>query len=221
MPARASTSTARRWPTGSARRQRCCARCVEALGRDVMAAEKLHADDTPVPVLAPGTGKTKTGRLWVYVRDDGPHAGKAPPAVLYRYSPDRKGEHPRAAPEGFRGFLQADGYAGFDGLYGRRQPHHRGGLLGACAPQVLRRARRPTARRSPREALERIGALYAIEADDPRPAARRAAARSGRRAPGRCSLSFEAWLETHLREALRQERARRRHPLCRSAAGPR
>jgi hypothetical protein len=68
---------------------------VEAIGDHVMAAAALHGDDTPVPVLAPGAGKTKTGRLWVYLRDERPHAGPAPPAVIYRYSPDRKGEHPR------------------------------------------------------------------------------------------------------------------------------
>jgi transposase len=90
---------------------------VEAVATHVMAAEKLHADDTPVPVLAPGTGKTKTGRLWVYVRDERPYGGPAPPAVVYRYSPDRKGEHPRAHLATFRGFLQADGYSGFGPLY--------------------------------------------------------------------------------------------------------
>src|SRR5205085_2136318 len=67
---------------------------IGAIEGHVMAAERLQADDTPVPVLAPGTGKTKTGRLWVYVRDERPYAGTNPPAVLYRYSPDRKGEHP-------------------------------------------------------------------------------------------------------------------------------
>ena len=59
-----------------------------------MAASKLHADDTPVPVLAPGQGKTKIGRLWTYVRDDRPAGDKAPPAVWFAYSPDRRGEHP-------------------------------------------------------------------------------------------------------------------------------
>ena len=62
---------------------------VEAVADHVMAAEKLHADDTPVPVLGPGTGKTKTGRLWVCLRDERPYGGPAPPAVVYRYSPDR------------------------------------------------------------------------------------------------------------------------------------
>ena len=68
---------------------------VDALGAHVMAAERVHADDTTVPVLDPGRGTTRTGRLWCYVRDDRPFAGTAAPAVLYRYSPDRKGEHPR------------------------------------------------------------------------------------------------------------------------------
>jgi len=84
---------------------------IETIEHHVMVAAKLHADDTPVPVLAPGTGKTKTGRLWVYLRDERPYGGRAPPAVVYRYSPDRKGEHPRAHLAKFRGFLQADGYS--------------------------------------------------------------------------------------------------------------
>jgi transposase len=94
---------------------------VDSLGRYVMGAQKLHADDTPIPVLAPGTGKTKTGRLWTYVRDDQPSGSTDPPAVLFRYSPDRKGERPREHLKDFRGTLQADGYAGFQGLYDR--PH--------------------------------------------------------------------------------------------------
>ena len=86
----------------------------------VMAAERLHGDDTPVPVLA--KGKTDTGRLWVYVRDDRPFAGGAPPAALFRYSRDRRGEHPTAHLADWTGILQADAYAGFGELYaaGRR-----------------------------------------------------------------------------------------------------
>ena len=90
---------------------------VEALRRHVMSAEKVHADDTPVPVLAPGLGKTKTGRLWTYVRDDRPAGDQTPPAVWFAYSADRKGEHPKAHLSNFTGTLQADGYAGFDQLY--------------------------------------------------------------------------------------------------------
>lgn len=78
-----------------------------------MAADKLHGDDTPVPVLSPGKGRTKTGRLWAYVRDDRPSGGPDPPAVIYRYSPDRKGERPQAHLRTFTGILQADAYSGF------------------------------------------------------------------------------------------------------------
>ena len=90
---------------------------VELIAAHVMAGSVIHADDTPVDVLAPGTGRTKTGRLWVYLRDERPHAGTAPPAVLYRYTPDRKGEHCRAELANFTGWLHADGYAGFGKLY--------------------------------------------------------------------------------------------------------
>jgi transposase len=90
---------------------------VEALHRHVMSAQKLHADDTPVPVLAPGNGKTKLGRLWTYVRDDRPAGDSTPPAVWFAYSPDRRGEHPRQHLRRFSGILQADAYAGFHHLY--------------------------------------------------------------------------------------------------------
>ena len=90
---------------------------VEALGRYVVATPKLHADDTPVPVLDPGRGKTKTGRLWTYVRDDRPAGSEDPPAVLFRYSPDRRGERPREHLKQFAGILQADAYSGFSALF--------------------------------------------------------------------------------------------------------
>ena len=86
----------------------------------VLAAERLHGDDTTVPVLA--KGKTVTGRLWVYVRDDAPFAGPAPPAALFHYSRDRRGEHPRTHLAAWSGILQADAYGGYSELYapGRR-----------------------------------------------------------------------------------------------------
>ena len=77
---------------------------------------KLFADDTPIPVLDPGRGRTRTGRLWVYARDDRPWAGPDPPAAVYFYSPDRKAERPASHLKGFRGVLQVDGYAGFERL---------------------------------------------------------------------------------------------------------
>lgn len=90
---------------------------VEALKKYVLSADKLHGDDVPVPVLAPGNGRTKTGRLWTYVRDDRPAGSNEAPAVWFAYSPDRKGEHPAGHLQNYSGILQADGYAGFNKLY--------------------------------------------------------------------------------------------------------
>jgi hypothetical protein len=134
---------------------------VERLGAQVFAADKLHADDTPVPVLSPGLGKTKTGRLWTYVRDDRPWASEVPPAVFFRYSPDRKGEHPRNHLAGFKGVLQADGYAGFHHLYDGGGVHE-----AACWAHVRRKFfdfHEATGSPIAQEALLRIAALYAIE----------------------------------------------------------
>ena len=90
---------------------------VAALNRYVLDATKLHADDTSVPVLQPGRGTTKTGRLWTYVRDDRAAGRDQAPAVWFAYSPDRKGAHPQLHLQSFKGVVQADGYAGFDRLY--------------------------------------------------------------------------------------------------------
>lgn len=90
---------------------------VEELARHVMAGSVIHGDDTTVPVLDPGRGKTRVGRLWVYVRDERPWSGQAPPGAIYYYSQDRKGEHPWQHLKPFIGTLQADGYAGFNALY--------------------------------------------------------------------------------------------------------
>jgi transposase len=87
----------------------------ELIRSHVFAGERVHGDDTPVPVLA--KGRTRTGRIWVYVRDDRPFGGPDPPAALFFYSPDRKAEHPRRHLEGYSGILQADAYSGFNGLY--------------------------------------------------------------------------------------------------------
>jgi transposase len=134
---------------------------VEVLRRYVMDCNKLHADDTPVPVLAPGNGKTKTGRLWTYVRDDRPAGSPAAPAMWFAYSPDRKGEHPQQHLSKFTGILQADGYAGFNQIYesGRVQE-------AACWAHVRRKFYDlKEAHKSPiaTEAVERIAPLYGIE----------------------------------------------------------
>ena len=121
----------------------------------------MHVDDTPVPVLAPGTGKTKTGRLWTYVRDERPFAGARPPAALFFYSPDRKGEHPQAHLKDFRGVIHADGYAGFNELFV-------GGRIveAGCWAHVRRKffdVHAATGSPIAKEALDRIGQLYAVE----------------------------------------------------------
>lgn len=133
---------------------------VMALRRHAMTGMKLHADDTPIPVLAPGNGKTRTGRLWTYVRDDRPAGDETPPAVWFAYSEDRRGEHPRQHLTSFRGALQADAYAGFHHLYS-------GDIYEvACWAHARRKFHEIHAiHASPTttEALARIAALYAIE----------------------------------------------------------
>jgi transposase len=136
---------------------------VTALKHHVLSAEKLHADDTPVPVLMPGKGTTKQGRLWTYVRDDRPAGSTDPPAVWFAYSPDRKARHPSDHLSHYGGILQADGYAGFNALYERQsQPL----IEAACWAHARRKFYDlHAATQSPlaQEALQRIGQLYAIE----------------------------------------------------------
>lgn len=167
---------------------------VAALERHVVAGPVLHADDTTVPVLAPGTGKTKTGRLWAYVRDERAWAGPAPPAVLYRYTPDRKGEHPKGHLRHFRGVLQADGYAGFAGLYAGEVSE------AACWAHARRKlfdihaaGNAPLAT----EAVRRIAALYEVERDIVgRPPDERARVRQARAGPALEGL--HAWFTATL-----------------------
>ncbi len=136
---------------------------IDALAKNVTASSVLFGDDTPVPVLDPGRGKTKEGRLWAYVRDERPFAGTAPPAALYVYSPDRKGERPEAHLKAFTGILHADGYAGFNRLF------ETGRITEAACWAHVRRKFFDVAEAmgSPiaQEALARIGELYAIEAE--------------------------------------------------------
>jgi transposase len=166
----------------------------EALAQHVLAAAKVHADDTPVPVLAPGAGRTRTGRLWAYVRDDRPAADKAPPAVWFRYSPDRKGTHPQAHLKGFRGILQADAFAGFNALYGERI------VEAGCWAHVRRKFYDLTqAGPAPlaEEAVRRIGKLYEIEAAiRGQPPDRRRTVRRARAGPLLAAL--KAWLQATL-----------------------
>ena len=174
---------------------------IEAVRSHVMAASKLHADDTPVPVLAPGNGKTKTGRLWTYVRDDRPSGDTAAPAVWFAYSPDRKGENPRQHLKLYKGALQADAYAGFQQLYDS------GAIVEvACWAHTRRKFHEiHIAHASPitAEAIERIAALYAIETEirgstpEIRKAIRQARARP-------LLASMKTWLEATLAKLSRK-----------------
>ena len=97
-----------------------------AIGRPVLKTGAIVADDAPVKLQAPGSGLTKTARrLWTYGRDEQPWAGTAPPAAWYRFSTDRKAERPRDHLKGFRGWMHADGYAGFEELYRSGRVHER------------------------------------------------------------------------------------------------
>src|SRR6266403_2068035 len=168
---------------------------VDALGRYVHGANKLHADDTPVPVLEPGRGVTKTGRLWTYVRDDRPAGSTDAPAVWFQYSPDRKGEHPQRHLAHFRGILQADAYAGFNKLY-------EDGLIqeAPCMAHIRRKFfDLMEAHQSPvaTEAVERIALLYAIEKEiRGRSRDQRRRVRNARARP--LVESMHRWLKTSL-----------------------
>jgi hypothetical protein len=168
---------------------------VEALQKYVLGAEKLHGDDVPVPVLEPGNGKTKTGRLWTYVRDDRPAGSEAPAAVWFAYSPDRKGERPAGHLQNYVGILQADGYAGFNKLY------ETGRIVEAACWAHVRRKFHDLyqAHRSPiaKEALERIGQLYGIEQEiRGRSPAERKEVRQARSRP--LLEAMQAWLKATL-----------------------
>jgi transposase len=146
----------------------------ELIGAQVMAAPVIHTDDTPIAVLAPGNGKTRTGRLWAYVVDERPWQGVRLPAAYYRFSPDRRGERPRDHLARFRGVIQADAFSGYEAL--ARSAALARGPIGRGPPRLIHAACWAHARRkfydvfeatkSPLagEALKRIGELYAIEA---------------------------------------------------------
>ncbi len=181
-------STLAEWVAGSFR---LLDPLVDALGRYVMAAGKLHADDTPVPVLDPGRGRTKTGRLWTYVRDDRPAGSDEAAAVLFRYAPDRRGERPREHLAPFSGILQADAYAGFGHLYEGGRIHE--AACWAHARRGFYDLHQANASPIAAEALDRIGALYAIEGEiRGRPPDQRAAIRQARAGP--LLESLREWL---------------------------
>jgi transposase len=168
---------------------------VEVIRQYVMSASKIHADDTPVPVLEPGNGKTRTGRLWTYVRDDRPAGSSDPPAVWFAYSPTRAGEFPQAHLKDFSGTLQADAFAGYNAIYDNGRVREAGCMAHARRKfhdlYVTRKNEVNT------EALRRIGELYGVEATiRGKPPNER---RRVRQEVVRPLLdAFEAWLRTTL-----------------------
>lgn len=166
---------------------------VDCIRAHVFEAERIHADDTTVPVQA--KGKTRTGRLWTYVRDDRPFAGEAPPAAVYFYSPDRTAKHPNEHLAGYAGLMQADAYAGYDQLYeAHRQP---GPIIEAGCWAHARRKFFDIARidKAPIaiEAVKRIDALFEIERDiNGKPPPERQRVRNERSRP--LVAALEIWL---------------------------
>lgn len=135
---------------------------VDEIRRHVIAAEKLHADETTAPTLRPGNGKTHTGYYWAYAREDRPHQGEAPPAVWFQYSDSRKGAEAAKHLEGFGGTLQADGYAGYNALVSQ------GVKRAGCWAHVRRKFVELTKVDSgsiAAEAVKQINALYDVERD--------------------------------------------------------
>ena len=138
-----------------------------AIGAYARAQGVIWTDDTTIRVLAPGRGKTRIGRFWVYAFDPSPWGGTGPPAALYCYSPDRKGERPREHLAGYAGWLHADAYAGYDALMaakGGKPPPITHAACMAHARRELFKVYETTRSPIAEEALRRIGALYAIEA---------------------------------------------------------
>jgi transposase len=170
----------------------------ERLLQEIVGSEKIFADDTPVPVLDPGRGRTKTGRLWAYARDDRPWQGQDPPAVAYRYSEDRRHQHPVEHLGAFKGLLQVDAFAGFDRLAGEREDNDV--VLAHCWAHTRRKfyeVQQATASPIAAEALNRIAALYKVEAEiRGRTAEQRRTARAEQSQP--ILDAFKPWLEAQL-----------------------
>jgi len=133
----------------------------EAIGAHVKQGQAIFADDTPVGMQAPGTGKTKTARIWAYVRDEVPWNGAGKPAAWYQFTPDRKGHHPEGHLSDFKGWMHADGYAGFNGLYEKGAVQEI-----ACMAHIRRKFFDVHATQGSdiaAQALERIALLYQVE----------------------------------------------------------
>ena len=167
----------------------------DEIGRIVQRSDALFADDTPVKMQAPGQKKTKTARVWTYVRDERPWSGSSPPCAWYQFTVDRKGEHPVSHLAGYKGWVHADGYSGFNGLFGDDKADEM-----ACMAHVRRKFVDVFASQGnaiAEEAIRRIAELYAVEKDargkspDVRVALRQARAKQ-------VFDDLEAWLHAQL-----------------------
>jgi len=140
---------------------------IDALKADIFASDQIHGDDTPIRVLAPGLGKTKTGRIWAYVRDGRPCADETPPAVCYFYSPDRKAIRPEEHLKNFAGKLHADAYSGYNKLYKNDENPDATAVEAACWAHTRRKFYEVTVAITnagiASDALDKIGKLYEIE----------------------------------------------------------
>jgi transposase len=167
----------------------------DTIGRHVLKGPAIFADDTPLKMLAPGNGRTKTGRIWTYGRDERPWLGQAPPAAWYRFTIDRKGEHPAGHLAAYKGWMHADGYSGFNELY------RSGGISEvACLAHIRRKFTdvfQSEGSAIAGEAIKRIAGLYAVEKEARgRPPEERVRLRQAEAKP--VLEDLEAWLQAQL-----------------------
>ncbi|MCP4126604.1 MAG: IS66 family transposase, partial [Gammaproteobacteria bacterium] len=133
----------------------------DAIGKHVRKGQALFADDTPVKLLSPGNKRTKTARVWACVRDERPWDGPAPPGAWYQFTIDRKGEHPVNHLSDYKGWVHADGYAGFNSLFGKDKASEV-----ACMAHIRRKfvdVQQSQGSAIAEEAIKRIAKLYGVE----------------------------------------------------------
>ena len=183
----------------------------DAIGRMVRQGAALFADDTPVKMLAPGNKKTRTARFWTYVRDEHAWSGQSPPCAWYQFTVDRKGEHPVSHLSGYKGWVHADGYSGFNGVFGDDKADEM-----ACMAHVRRKFVDVFSSQGSaiaEQAILRIAELYAIEKEirgmTPED---RAAVRHAKAKP--IFDELEEWLHAQLPKNLGQVAAGKGDPLC-------
>ena len=167
----------------------------DAIGRHTRQGQALFADDTPVKMLSPGNKRTKTTRVWAYVRDERPWNGPAPPCAWYQFTLDRKGHHPVSHLADYKGWVHADGYSGFNGLFGKDKADEM-----ACIAHIRRKfvdVQQSQGSAIAEEAIKRIARLYAVEKEARgQPPEDRVALRQAKAKP--IFDNLEAWLHRQL-----------------------